>query len=128
MNTRHGLTSGAGYTVRVPSVDISEVGAGGGSICWVDSGGAPRVGPQSAGAVPGPACYGRGGDLPTLTDANVALGYLSHEAIAGGTQKISPDAAFKALTQYVAAPLGLEIARGCLRSVPDRSAWNEQGD
>jgi N-methylhydantoinase A len=73
----------AGYPVRLPSVDIQTVGAGGGSIAWRDEGGALRVGPESAGAYPGPACYGRGGTRPTVTDANLALGRLP-ETLAGG--------------------------------------------
>ena len=70
------LLRGAGELLRVPSIDIAEVGAGGGSIAWLDAAGALRVGPRSAGADPGPACYGRGGDEPTVTDANVVLGYI----------------------------------------------------
>ena len=109
MNTRHGLTKGGGYTLRVPSIDISEVGAGGGSICWIDSGGAARVGPQSAGADPGPACYGYGGTAPTLTDANVVLGYLNPHQIAGGTQSIDAELARQALADHFAGPLGMEL-------------------
>ncbi len=109
MNTRRGLTGGSGYTVRVPSLDIAEVGAGGGSICWIDSGGAPRVGPQSAGAVPGPACYGAGGELPTLTDAQVVLGYLSPKELAGGVQRIDRGRAITALRDHFAAQLGLDL-------------------
>ena len=74
-----------GLPVRLPQLDIHTVGAGGGSIAWIDPGGALRVGPRSAGAVPGPACYGRGGELPTVTDANLVLGRLDHRvALAGG--------------------------------------------
>jgi N-methylhydantoinase A len=109
MNARHGLAKGGGYTIRVPSIDIAEVGAGGGSICWVDEGGAPRVGPHSAGADPGPACYGRGGTEPTLTDAKVVLGYLSPEALAGGTQPIRHDLAEAALGDRFARPLRLDL-------------------
>ncbi len=108
MNTGHGLTRGGGYTIRVPSIDISEVGAGGGSICWIDAGGSARVGPQSAGAVPGPACYGRGGTAPTLTDTNVVLGYLSPQAIAGGTLAINASLALAAVRDGFAGPLGLD--------------------
>ncbi len=117
MNGRHGLTKGGGYTIRVPSLDISEVGAGGGSVIWVDQGGAPRVGPHSAGADPGPACYGLGGEEPTLTDALVALGYLNQESLAGGTQAIDSELAEHALTT-VAEPLGFttsETAFGAYR-------------
>ena len=109
MNTRRGLTRGNGYTVRVPSIDIAEVGAGGGSICWIDSGGAPRVGPQSSGAVPGPACYGAGGELPTLTDAQVVLGYLNQRSLAGGVQPINRRLAIDVLRERFANPLGLEL-------------------
>ena len=80
--------SGGGYPLRMPSIDIAEVGAGGGSIAWIDAGGAPRVGPQSAGALPGPACYDRGGTLATVTDACVVLGYINPVEIAGGAQRI----------------------------------------
>ena len=72
-----------GFPVRLPSVDLQTVGAGGGSIAWVDEGGALRVGPESAGAEPGPACYGRGGTRPTVSDANLMLGRLP-ERLAGG--------------------------------------------
>jgi N-methylhydantoinase A len=109
MNTRRGLARGNGYTVRVPSIDIAEVGAGGGSICWIDSGGSPRVGPQSSGAVPGPACYGAGGDLPTLTDAQVVLGYLNPQGLAGGVQPIDRSRAVYVMRELFANPLGLDL-------------------
>ncbi|RJO68433.1 hydantoinase/oxoprolinase family protein [Nocardia panacis] len=109
MNVARGLTSGAGYPVRAPSIDIAEVGSGGGSIISVDAAGALHVGPASAGASPGPACYGFGGELPTLTDANVTLGYLSPEAIAGGRVPIHPDRAVTALAP-IAERLGTDIA------------------
>lgn len=114
MNVARGLSSGAGYPVRAPSIDIAEVGSGGGSIISVDAAGALHVGPASAGASPGPACYGFGGELPTLTDANVTLGYLSPQAIAGGRVPIYPDRAVKALSP-VAERLGADVpatARG----------------
>jgi len=104
-----GLFGGAGHAVRVPWLDIVEVGAGGGSIGWIDPGGALRVGPESAGAEPGPVCYGRGGRRPTVTDANVVLGYINPEAIAGGTLRIDRQAAWEAIKANIAAPLGLEI-------------------
>ena len=85
----------AGYPVRLPSVDLQTVGAGGGSIAWRDEGGALRVGPESAGADPGPACYGRGGTRPTVTDANLVLGRLP-ETLAGGL-RLDRDAAERAL-------------------------------
>ncbi|MEM7407802.1 MAG: hydantoinase/oxoprolinase family protein [Pseudomonadota bacterium] len=93
INLTSRLSKGDGYALRVPAFDLAEVGAGGGSIAWVDDGGALRVGPQSAGAEPGPAAYGRGGNCPTITDANVLLGYMSPHAIAGGTVPIDRAAA-----------------------------------
>jgi N-methylhydantoinase A len=114
MNLQRGLSQGAGYAVRVPSIDIAEVGAGGGSIVWRDEGGALRVGPHSAGASPGPACYARGGTEPTLTDANVVLGYLSALALAGGRVPIDPERA-RAVIGDLAAAAGLDVleaARG----------------
>jgi N-methylhydantoinase A len=114
MNLQRGLSQGAGYAVRVPSIDIAEVGAGGGSVVWRDPGGALRVGPQSAGASPGPACYARGGTEPTLTDANVVLGYLSPVALAGGRVPIDRDRALGVLGD-LAADAGLDVleaARG----------------
>ncbi|WP_433412732.1 hydantoinase/oxoprolinase family protein [Microtetraspora malaysiensis] len=114
MNGARGLSSGAGYPVRAPSIDIAEVGSGGGSIISVDAAGALHVGPASAGSRPGPACYGQGGELPTLTDANVTLGYLSPQALAGGRVAIHPSLAAKALSP-VAEQLGDDVpgtARG----------------
>ncbi|BBY85751.1 hydantoinase/oxoprolinase family protein [Mycolicibacterium tokaiense] len=114
MNISRGMGKGAGYAVRVPSIDIAEVGAGGGSIVWVDEAGALHVGPESAGSRPGPACYGLGGDRPTLTDANVALGYLNPDALAGGRVGIQPDLADKVL-EHVAQQMNRDIrdaARG----------------
>ncbi len=79
-----GTRPGTGFPVKIPVVDLAEVGAGGGSIAWVDAGGALRVGPRSAGSVPGPACYGIGGTEATVTDANLVLGYLNPDGLAGG--------------------------------------------
>ena len=107
----------SGYPVRTPVVDLTEIGAGGGSIAWVDSGGALRVGPRSAGASPGPACYGLGGDEPTITDANLVLGRLDAAAFAGGEMPLDVDAATRAITERCAAPLGLgleEAANGII--------------
>jgi 5-oxoprolinase (ATP-hydrolysing)/N-methylhydantoinase A len=104
-----GGVRGEGYAVRVPSLDIVEVGAGGGSIAWVDSGGALRVGPMSAGAEPGPVCYGRGGTRPTVTDANLVMGYLNPETIAGSTVVLDRPAAEAAIARDLAEPLGLSI-------------------
>jgi len=103
------LLSGGGYHVRAPAIDIAEVGAGGGSIARLDAGGALRVGPDSAGAVPGPACYGRGGTMPTVTDANVILGFINPTALAGGGLPVRRDLAEQALRAEVAAPLGLSL-------------------
>jgi N-methylhydantoinase A len=98
-----------GYPIKSGVVDLVEVGAGGGSIGWVDSGGALRVGPQSAGAEPGPACYGRGGRAPTLTDANLILGRINPDYFLGGRMKLSPEAAGKAVEEHVARELGLGL-------------------
>lgn len=104
------LTGGGGYPITVPAIDIAEVGAGGGSIVWLDSGGSLRVGPQSSGAAPGPVCYGAGGERPTVTDANLILGYLNPERIAGGAIKVVPEPARAALKNEIADPLGLDLA------------------
>src|SRR5262245_14319807 len=99
---------GGGYPVRTPVIDLVEVGAGGGSEAWIDAGGALRVGPRSAGARPGPACYGRGGTIPTITDANLALGRLDPSFFLGGEMALDVEAARRAVNERVAAPLGLE--------------------
>ena len=98
-----------GYPVRFPMMDVHSVGAGGGSIAWVDDGGFLHVGPQSAGADPGPACYDRGGVLPTVTDANVVLGRLSPVALLGGRMPIRAELAHRVIKERVAAPMGLDI-------------------
>ena len=103
------LSKGAGYALRVPAYDIVEVGAGGGSLAWVDEGGALRVGPRSASAVPGPACYGRGGTEPTITDANVALGYMNPDKIAGGSVPIDTVAARTAIETRLCPRLSLSV-------------------
>jgi N-methylhydantoinase A len=105
--------------VKVPSVDILTIGAGGGSIGWVDGAGQFRVGPRSAGAIPGPACYGRGGDEPTVTDANLVLGVLGTEQLLGGEVKLDLDAATRAC-ERLGRKLGLnavETAWGIRRIV-----------
>jgi N-methylhydantoinase A len=104
-----GSARGSGYPIRTPVIDLVEIGAGGGSIAWVDSGGVLRVGPQSAGADPGPACYGRGGDLPTITDANLVLGRLNPDYFLGGELKLDPDLANRAIESHCAKPLGLTV-------------------
>jgi N-methylhydantoinase A len=103
-----GTRAGTGVPVKIPVVDLAEVGAGGGSVAWVDAGGALRVGPQSAGAVPGPACYRRGGTEPTVTDANLLLGYLDPAGLAGGVT-LDLDLAAAAVGQSIADPLGIDI-------------------
>ncbi|MDP3767643.1 MAG: hydantoinase/oxoprolinase family protein, partial [Dehalococcoidia bacterium] len=108
LNVGHRLLRGGGYVVRVPILDIAEVGAGGGSIAWIAPGGILKVGPQSAGASPGPVCYGQGGTEPTVTDANVVLGYLNPAYLAGGALKLNAEAARRAVVEQIAQPLGLD--------------------
>ncbi len=103
------LVGGGGELIRAPSIDIAEVGAGGGSIAYLDQAGGLRVGPRSAGAVPGPVCYGRGGAEPTLTDANVALGYIRPGELADGEVSIDPEAARRAINDKIAVPLGMDL-------------------
>ena len=103
------LNRGGGYVVRVPSISISEVGAGGGSLVSFDKAGGIQVGPESAGASPGPVCYGQGNLDPTVTDANLALGYINSFALAGGSLPIDGAAANKAIADRVAARLGCSI-------------------
>lgn len=109
MSTRSALNGGGGYALALPVVEICEVGAGGGSIAWVDRGGSLKVGPHSAGAVPGPACYGTGNELPTVTDANAVLGYLNPIALANGTVPINLELARRAVHDHVAIPLGVGL-------------------
>jgi N-methylhydantoinase A len=92
-----------------PSVDVKSIGSGGGSIAWVDAGGLLRVGPESAGAVPGPACYGKGGTRPTATDACLVLGYLDPAFFLGGAMPLYPEKAVEAVTEHVAKPLGIGV-------------------
>jgi N-methylhydantoinase A len=99
----------ARHRIALPMLDIHTIGAGGGSIGWLDQGGLLRMGPQSAGADPGPACYGRGGKLPTTTDANVVLGYLDPEFFAGGQMRLDVAAARRAIEEHIAQPMGLSI-------------------
>ena len=103
-----------GLPLRVPMLEIKAISAGGGSIGSVDRGGGLRVGPASAGAVPGPACYARGGTEPTLTDAAFALGMLDAETFAGGEIGLDPDRAREAIDRRIAAPLGLRIKAAAL--------------
>jgi N-methylhydantoinase A len=106
INLSSKLVMGGGYALKLPVVDISEIGAGGGSIVTLDEGGLLRVGPQSAGAAPGPVAYGRGGSAPTFTDACLALGYLNPEYLVGGGLKLDADGARRVLGERLAAPLG----------------------
>jgi N-methylhydantoinase A len=99
----------ARHKIALPMLDIHTIGAGGGSIGWLDEGGLLRMGPQSAGADPGPACYGRGGRLPTTTDANVVLGYLDPAFFAGGRMKLDVAAARQAIAEHIARPMGLTV-------------------
>ncbi|MBM3549793.1 MAG: hydantoinase/oxoprolinase family protein, partial [Alphaproteobacteria bacterium] len=110
INLSSKLVKGGGYPIKLPFIDVSEIGAGGGSIVDIDASGTLKVGPQSAGAVPGPICYGLGGDRPTFTDAMVVLGYLNPVAIAGGRVKLDADRAHRAIQADVARPLGLALA------------------
>jgi N-methylhydantoinase A len=103
------LLRGAGYQVRSATVDLAEVGAGGGSVLWLDGAGSLQIGPRSAGARPGPVCYGLGGTEPTTTDASVALGYINPEQIAGGAVRLNADLARRAIHDAIARPLGLSL-------------------
>jgi N-methylhydantoinase A len=99
----------ARHRIALPMLDIHTIGAGGGSIGWLDEGGLLRMGPQSAGADPGPACYGTGGELPTTTDANVVLGYLDPGYFAGGRMRLDAAAARRAIERHIAQPMGLTV-------------------
>jgi len=110
----HEFKAGSGLPIRVPAVDLIEIGAGGGGIAAIDGRGVIRVGPQSAGANPGPACYARGGDQPTLTDANLLLGYYDPRYFLGGQMPLDAVAAQRALALRVATPL---------RTDPVHAAW-----
>jgi len=107
----HEFRQGSGLPIRIPVIDMIEIGAGGGSIAEVDERGLLRVGPRSAGAMPGPACYGRGGTRPTLTDANLVLGYLDADFFLGGKMKLDKAASDKAIAENVGRPLKLETLR-----------------
>ena len=116
----------SGYPVRTPVVDLVEIGAGGGSIAWVDSGGLLRVGPQSAGADPGPVCYRRGGTEPTVTDANVVLGRLNPSYFLGGEIGLDVEGARRAIEERCAKPLGPRRRRGRERDRRDRERRDGQ--
>ncbi|HET7882873.1 MAG TPA: hydantoinase/oxoprolinase family protein [Acetobacteraceae bacterium] len=104
----------AGFPVRVPMVDVNAIGAGGGSIAWLDGAGGLRVGPHSAGSEPGPACYGHGGEDATVTDASVVLGWLDPAFFAGGAVALDPSLARAAIEQRIARPLGLSVEDAAL--------------
>jgi len=109
-----------GRPIKVPMVEMHTIGSGGGSIAWIDSGGALRVGPHSAGATPGPVCYGRGGEEPTVSDANVILGRLNPDSILGGRMKIDVASARRVIKEKIADPLGMTVekaAEGILKVV-----------
>jgi N-methylhydantoinase A len=104
-----GAARGSGYPIRTPVIDLVEIGAGGGSIAWVDSGGILRVGPRSAGADPGPVCYGLGGTEPTITDANLVLGRINPDYFLGGEVRLDVGAARWAIEERCARSLGLDV-------------------
>jgi N-methylhydantoinase A len=103
------LLTGAGYTLKVPAIDLAEVGAGGGSLVWIDGGGALQIGPESAGAAPGPVCYDKGGTVATVTDANVVLGYLNPAHLVGGALKLNAGKARRVFAETIAGPLGMSV-------------------
>lgn len=109
LNIGNRLNTGAGYKLRVPAIDIAEVGAGGGSLVSVDAAGAVHVGPESAGAAPGPVCYALGGSQPTLTDANLLLGYLNPSALLGGQLAVDRALTERVFRDRIAAPLHLDL-------------------
>ena len=109
MSTSSRFIKAGGYMLKVPAIDIAEVGAGGGSLAGIDAGGLLKVGPESAGAAPGPASYGLGNSRPTVTDANVVLGILNPSALAGGRLVIDRKLAERAIREHVATPLGLSL-------------------
>ena len=104
----------SGQPMMLPVVDIVEVGAGGGSIAWIDEAGGLKVGPRSAGAAPGPACYGRGGKDPTVTDANLVLGRIDAEYFLGGGIRLVKDGAVQAVRERIGNPLGLGLEEAAL--------------
>ena len=109
ISTPSRFVKGAGYMLKVPAIDIAEVGSGGGSIARIDAGGLLVVGPESAGGDPGPACYGRGTTEPTVTDANMVLGFLNPHALAGGSLAVDATLSRRAVEQQIAGPLKLTV-------------------
>ncbi|MCD6568087.1 MAG: hydantoinase/oxoprolinase family protein [Dehalococcoidia bacterium] len=102
------------YPIKLPMVDMTTIGAGGGSIAWIDDMGALNAGPQSAGSQPGPSCYGTGGELPTITDANLVLHRLDPKYFLGGRQQIYPEKAYQAIKEHVADKLGMSVEEAAL--------------
>lgn len=108
------------YFIGAPVMDMAEIGAGGGSMAWIDNAGAVHVGPQSAGADPGPVCYNRGGINPTVTDADLVLGYINKDYFLGGEMEVDVETSIKAIKEKIADPLGLSIeeaAHGIYRMI-----------
>jgi N-methylhydantoinase A len=112
-----------GHITGFPSIDVRSIGAGGGSIAWVDDGGFIHVGPQSAGAVPGPACYGKGGTQPTVTDAGLVLGYLDPDYFLGGAMRLDTPQAERAIDEHLGSKLGMsthDAASGVMQVVTEK--------
>ncbi|MNC06309.1 Acetophenone carboxylase gamma subunit [compost metagenome] len=109
INVSSKLVKGGGHAVKLPFIDVSEIGAGGGSLVRIDAGGLVQVGPDSAGSVPGPVCYDAGGKVPTLTDAVLSLGYLNPEFLAGGEIKVNQKKSREAMLEQIANPTGTEL-------------------
>src|SRR5205085_8387801 len=109
VDRRYRFKKGSGLPVKVPVIEMIEIGAGGGSIAHIDTLGLLKVGPGSAGAEPGPVCYGRGGSEPTVTDADLVLGYLDPNYFLGGRLAIDLAAARQAIKERIADPLGISI-------------------
>jgi N-methylhydantoinase A len=103
------LLSGAGYTLKVPSIALAEVGAGCGSGIWIEAGGALQIGPHSAGASPGPVCSDLGGTLPTSTEVNVVLGYINPDDLVDGALKLNASKARSVVAETAARPLGMTV-------------------
>ncbi len=104
------LLTGTGYLLKVPAIDLAEVGAGGGSIVWIDTGGSMQIGPRSAGAVPGPVCYDMGGAEPTVTDATLILGYINPAYLVGGALTLNAEKSRALFEEKIAKPLELSLA------------------
>src|SRR4029450_8043753 len=100
--------------MRLPVLDFVEVGNGGGSIAWIDPAGGIKIGPQSAGAAPGPACYGQGGAEPTVTDANLIVGRIDPEYFLGSGIRLQREKAVETITEKIAKPLGLSLEEAAL--------------